>query len=138
MQQVLSNECQQALVAGGFGVAKNLSDIAFKGAEFEIQDQFLAACLDFKAAGKPAGYLCIAPALLGKIYQGVYCTIGNDADTASVIERCGGWHSNTTVDEIVIDEANKVVTTSAYMLAENIIQAKSGIFKLVAALTAML
>lgn len=36
------------------------------------------------------------------------------------------------VDDIVVDEENKVVTTPAYMLAEDIAQAAAGIEKLVA------
>ena len=126
------------LIPGGFGVAKHLSDLAFKGPSFTINKQFLAACLSFKEAKKPAGYMCIAPTLLSKIYDNIHCTIGNDTDTASVIESNGGTHKNTAVNEITIDEANKVISTPAYMLAENISQAKSGIFKLVEALKAML
>ncbi|BFM08439.1 isoprenoid biosynthesis glyoxalase ElbB [Halioxenophilus aromaticivorans] len=126
------------LVPGGFGVAKNLSDLAFKSGDVTINDQFLNACNAFKEAAKPAGYMCIAPALLGKIYGDVNCTIGNDPDTAGVIESHGGSHTNAAVDEIVVDQAHKVVSTPCYMLAENISQAKSGIDKLVVALKGML
>jgi enhancing lycopene biosynthesis protein 2 len=35
------------------------------------------------------------------------------------------------VDDIVVDEDNKIVTTPAYMLAQDIAQAASGIDKLV-------
>ena len=41
-------------------------------------------------------------------------------------------------DDIVIDEAHKVVTTPAYMLASNLVEADAGISKLVAATLALI
>jgi len=126
------------VVPGGFGVAKNLSDIAFSGDKFSINSQFMNICLAFKNSSKPAAYMCIAPALLCKLYEGIRCTIGNDADFSKIIEQHGGTHTETSVNEIVIDTSNKVVTTPCYMLAENISQARSGIVKLIGALREML
>ena len=128
------------LVPGGFGVAKNLSNLALEGAEFAIYDPFLTVCRAFKSQHKPAAYLCIAPALLGKIYDDVkvQCTIGHDPHFTDIIQTTGGEHVNTAVNEIVIDVENKVLSTSCYMLAENICQARSGITKLVSALNEMM
>lgn len=42
-----------------------------------------------------------------------------------------GQHVECTVDNIVVDENNKVVTTPAYMLAQSIAEANVGINKLV-------
>ena len=39
----------------------------------------------------------------------------------------GGEHVPCPVDDIVVDEENKIVTTPAYMLAQNIAQAAEGI-----------
>lgn len=44
----------------------------------------------------------------------------------------GGVHVKCPVDDIVVDVAHKVVTTPAYMLANSIGEAASGIEKLVA------
>ncbi|KJF92575.1 isoprenoid biosynthesis protein, partial [Raoultella planticola] len=41
------------------------------------------------------------------------------------------------VDDIVVDEEHKVVTTPAWMLAQNIAEAASGIEKLVARVLAL-
>ena len=43
----------------------------------------------------------------------------------------GGEHIDCQVDEVHFDEKHKVLSTPAYMLAENITQAASGIEKLV-------
>jgi enhancing lycopene biosynthesis protein 2 len=79
--------------------------------------------------------MCIAPALAAASLgdQHVRLTIGNDNGTAAALESKGARHVNCPVDEIVIDETNRVVTTPAYMLAEDILEAEAGINKLVAA-----
>ncbi|MFC3032962.1 isoprenoid biosynthesis glyoxalase ElbB [Pseudoalteromonas fenneropenaei] len=120
------------ILPGGFGAAKNLSDFAVKGAAATLQQDLLRACQAFAAEGKPAGYICIAPAMIPLIYaQQPQLTIGNDADTAAAIGALGGEHVNCKVDDIVIDKRHKVVSTPAYMLAQSIVEADTGIAKLV-------
>lgn len=119
------------IVPGGFGVAKNICNFAVEGAAMQISEPFLAIAQDFHQAAKPIGLMCIAPAMTAKIMGNATCTIGDDADTAQAIEAMGAVHQNCGVDGIVIDKVNKLVTTPAYMLANNITEAKSGIDKLV-------
>ncbi|WP_439134653.1 isoprenoid biosynthesis glyoxalase ElbB [Pseudomaricurvus sp.] len=120
------------IIPGGFGVAKNLSDFAVKGAEMSVEPSVLSLVQGFKAADKPVGLICIAPTLAVAIFgEGVKCTIGQDPDTAAAIKTMGGDHVTSEVDEIIVDEANKLVTTSAYMMAGRIREAASGITKLV-------
>ncbi|MGN8139625.1 isoprenoid biosynthesis glyoxalase ElbB [Pseudomonas sp. 22105] len=120
------------IVPGGFGAAKNLSNFAIEGAGCSVQPQVLALAEAFAEAGKPVGLICISPALAAKIYgPGVTCTIGNDADTAAAMNKMGATHEDCAVTDIVEDKARKLVTTPAYMLAQTISEAASGINKLV-------
>lgn len=120
------------IVPGGFGAAKNLSDFAFKGTECTVQPEVLALAEAFAEAGKPIGLMCISPAIAAKIYgPGVVCTIGKDADTAAAVSKMGGEHHECDVSEIVEDKARKLVSTPAYMLANSISEAASGINKMV-------
>ncbi|MCJ1888273.1 isoprenoid biosynthesis glyoxalase ElbB [Pseudomonas sp. LA21] len=120
------------LVPGGFGAAKNLSDFAFKGDQCEVQPDVLALAKAFAAAKKPVGLICIAPAMAARIYgAGVECTIGTDEGTAQALTRMGAKHIDCSVEEIVEDKAHKLVTTPAYMLAQSIAEAASGINKAV-------
>jgi enhancing lycopene biosynthesis protein 2 len=85
-------------------------------------------------AKKPIGAICIAPVIIAKVLGPdfkVKVTIGNSREVADDIESFGAVHIQTRVDEIAVDEKNKVVTTPAYMLAERISQAEAGISKLV-------
>lgn len=120
------------IVPGGFGAAKNLCNFALDGDNYQINEQVLAACQAFAKADKPAGYMCIAPAMLPLIYpKGVQGTIGKDSDTAALIEAKGLLHNNCNVDDVIIDQAHKLVSTPAYMLATSISEAASGINNLV-------
>ncbi|MCU0071023.1 isoprenoid biosynthesis glyoxalase ElbB [Pseudomonas koreensis] len=120
------------IVPGGFGAAKNLSNFAIEGAGCTVQPEVLALAEAFAEAGKPVGLICISPALAAKIYgPGVTCTIGNDADTAAAMNKMGATHEDCAVTDIIEDKARKLVTTPAYMLAQSISEAASGINKLV-------
>ncbi|WP_095052425.1 isoprenoid biosynthesis glyoxalase ElbB [Pseudomonas sp. Irchel s3b2] len=120
------------IVPGGFGSAKNLSNFAVEGAGCSVQPDVLALTEAFAEAGKPVGLICISPALAAKIYgPGVTCTIGNDADTAAAMNKMGATHAECAVTDIVEDKARKLVSTPAYMLAQSISEAASGINKLV-------
>ena len=120
------------IVPGGFGTAKNLSNFAIEVAGCTVQPQVLALAEAFAEAGKPVGLICISPALAAKIYgPGVTCTIGNDADTAAAMNKMGANHEDCAVTDIIEDKARKLVTTPAYMLAQSISEAASGINKLV-------
>ncbi|AIW21599.1 isoprenoid biosynthesis glyoxalase ElbB [Vibrio coralliilyticus] len=130
-----AEEFDALLLPGGFGAAKNLTDFAVNGAECSINTHVASACRAFAQARKPAGYLCIAPAIIPMIYDnGVKGTIGNDDATASAFNALGGEHITCEVDDIVFDKEHKVLSTPAYMLAGNISQAASGIEKLVSKL----
>jgi len=120
------------IVPGGFGTAKNLSNFAIEGAGCTVQPEVLALAEAFAEAGKPVGLICISPALAAKIYgPGVTCTIGNDANTAAAMNKMGANHEDCAVTDIIEDKARKLVTTPAYMLAQTISEAASGINKLV-------
>ena len=120
------------IVPGGFGAAKNLSNFAIEGAGCTVQPDVLALTEAFAEAGKPVGLMCISPALAAKIYgPGVTCTIGSDADTAAAMNKMGATHQDCAVSDIVEDKARKLVCSPAYMLAQSISEAASGINKLV-------
>lgn len=126
------SEFDALIVPGGFGAAKNLCNFAFDSDNYEVNPQVLSACQAFAKAGKPAGYMCIAPAMLPLIYsKGVQGTIGTDVGTAALITAKGLQHVDCNVDDIVIDHAHKLVTTPAYMLATSLTEAASGINRLV-------
>ncbi|WP_370549217.1 isoprenoid biosynthesis glyoxalase ElbB [Edwardsiella tarda] len=128
-----ASQLDALIVPGGFGAAKNLSSLASDGPACWVDSDLQRLVRELHQAGKPLGFICIAPALLPKLLGApVRVTIGNDAGTAAAIEAMGGQHVACPVDEIVVDTAQRVVTTPAYMLAGSIAEAAQGIDKLVA------
>ncbi|WP_119343850.1 isoprenoid biosynthesis glyoxalase ElbB [Facilibium subflavum] len=118
---------------GGFGAAKNLFDFALKQDEsYEVDPDVIAFIKAFKQAQKPVGFICIAPMMIPLVYPSdVKMTIGNEQSVAKIVQAKGAQHINTAVDAICIDEKNKVVSTSAYMLGQNPYEVSQGIEKLV-------
>ncbi|AMA64902.1 Enhancing lycopene biosynthesis protein 2 [Candidatus Arsenophonus lipoptenae] len=118
------------IVPGGFGVTKNLSDFASLGINFKLKIDILKICRSF--IGKAVGYICIAPILLPLIYgKNIKLTIGNNQKINDIVNSLGGVAINCTVDDIIVDIKNKVISTPGYMLANNISEAYRGIDKLV-------
>lgn len=127
------------LLPGGFGAAKNLSTFATQGAECDVDQDVSLAIRSMKAAQKPIGALCIAPAILAKVLGDVELTIGNDEGTAAALESLGARHTNATYGEAVIDIENRVVTAACYMLGDSdISQIADGAEAVVRAILGML
>ncbi len=126
------------IVPGGFGAAKNLSDFAIRGAACQVDEDLKILTNEIYKQNKPIGFICIAPAILPKLLKTpVRLTIGNDIETAETIEEMGGTHVVCPVNDIVVDIDNKIVTTPAYMLANSISEAATGIEKLVSRVLAL-
>jgi len=131
---VLNEKTFDALVIpGGFGVAKNLSNLAFKGADSQAISEFSDIVKAFHTAKKPIGAICIAPAVIASILgeHQPTLTIGDDEGTAGAIAAMGGTHTPCDTNNIVIDEKNHIVSCSAYMREDSISNVAAGIDKLV-------
>ena len=134
-----ADDFDAAILPGGFGAAKNLSDFAVKGSDCSVNPDLVSFIKGFAQNKKPVGFMCIAPAMLPHIYgEGTKLTIGNDLDTADAIEAMGGIHQACPVEDIVVDADNNLVTTPAYMLASSVSEAAKGIDKLVDKIADML
>jgi enhancing lycopene biosynthesis protein 2 len=139
LEQVSAKQLDALIIPGGFGAAKNLSTFALKGPEATVHPQVQRILEEMSAANKPIGAICIAPATLTRALsaKSPEVTIGKDPGTATAIEVMGGKHHVCTVDDILVDEANKIVSTPAYMLGPGIKEVAVGIEKLVRRIISM-
>jgi len=131
--EVSADQLDALILPGGFGAAKNLCSFAFDGANMTVDENLSDLIGSMNALGKPLGFICIAPVIAAKVLAELNptVTIGNDTDTAALISTLGGKHQDCPVDDIVVDENNKLVTTPAYMLGPSIAPVSKGIDKLV-------
>ena len=70
--------------------------------------------------------------------EGINLTIGSDEDTAAAIEQMGAVHLSCPVQDAVFDDANKVVSTPAYMLAGRITEVRDSVKSMVDGVLGML
>ncbi len=120
---------------GGFGAAKNLSTVAFKGPDAEVDQDVEKAVKGMLELKKPIGALCISPTFIAKIIgEGVEVTIGSDEGTAGAINAMGGKHIQTTHGEVTIDKKFNVFTTPCYMLDATILDIEQGATNIVNAM----
>lgn len=119
---------------GGFGVAKNLSTVAFDGSEAKVNAEVVRAVKETHDEGKPIGALCIAPAMMARILEEATVTIGQDEGTIEAIEKMGGTHINTTHGDVVYDDHHNLFTTPCYMLDANILHIGEGAENIVSAM----
>lgn len=121
-----------AIYIGGYGAALNLCSFATEGVNHMIIPDVLTFARKMAELGKPQGFMCIAPAMIAKIYgQSILMTIGNEPGTAKIMQEMGNNHQECLATDIVTDESHKVVTTPAYMLANSISEVFTGVKKLV-------
>jgi enhancing lycopene biosynthesis protein 2 len=139
LSQLKLSDVDALILPGGFGAATSLCDFALAGDKYGVHPEVARILQEACTAGKPLGFVCIAPAIAAKLLgpQKVEFTVGNDADTAKALQTSGAQHINCTVHNVVVDRRLKVVTTPAYMLASRITEAEAGINKLVQAVLEM-
>jgi enhancing lycopene biosynthesis protein 2 len=120
---------------GGYGAAKNLCDFATAGERATVHPEVKRVVEEMHRARKPLGFICIAPAIAAVVFRGTdvraRITVGTDAGTSSALERMGARPGLRPVHDIEVDPEHKIVTTPAYMLAQTISEAATGIDKLV-------
>lgn len=133
IKEVKANDIDALVFPGGFGAAKNLCSFVFDGPDCKVHPEVARLSKEVHEAGKPIGAICISPALTAKIFQGgsLKLTVGNDKDVAGAIEKLGNRHVVCDVRATCLDEEKRVVSTPAYMLARNLVEANAGIRKLV-------
>jgi enhancing lycopene biosynthesis protein 2 len=130
------------VMPGGFGVAKNLCNFAFKGAEMEVMPLVADLIQKVHQQHKVMGFICISPILpafvLGQLGRYPIITIGNHQETIDAISSWGGSHETTRPEQICVDLGNRIVTTPAWNSAENLAQVEEGIYKLAEKISEML
>jgi enhancing lycopene biosynthesis protein 2 len=133
IQGVKASDLDALIFPGGFGAAKNLCNFAVKGPDCTVNPAVEQLIKEMHTAKKPIGFICIAPVIAAKVLGSFspQVTIGNDKGTAEAIEKMGGKHVDTPVENAVVDQKNKIVTTPAYMLGPTISKVALGIEKVV-------
>lgn len=120
LNDVKGSDFDALVFPGGFGAALNLCDFAVRGADCAIDPDVERLIREARGAGRPICYCCIAPALGAKALanegtRGVRMTVGEPSEASAQLEKLGQEHVACAAADCVVDEANRIVTTPAYM-----------------------
>lgn len=138
LKEAKADDFDALVLPGGYGAAKNLSDLAFRAKQANVIPEFKRLILEFIKAKKPIGAICISPAVLVAAVREHFkakVTIGDD--DGGLIGALGGEHVICATDAITVDEAHKLVSCSAYMRNDSLAKIAEGIDKLVAKVLAL-
>ncbi len=127
-------EYDAVIFPGGFGAARNLCTFAVDGAACDIERDVERVIRTFHAAGKPIGMCCIAPVLAAKVLgkvNGCTLTLGAEGDAPKAVRELGATHKVCGARDVCVDEANRLITTPAYMLDAPLFDIYTGIGKMV-------
>tara|TARA_R110000868_G_scaffold189695_1_gene432892 strand:+ start:78704 stop:79375 length:672 start_codon:yes stop_codon:yes gene_type:complete len=133
---VHADDYDALIFPGGFGAAMNLSDFAYRDIIDDIDVELHVKNLvkGMIERKKPVGFICISPASIASVVlknTGAKLTIGHDEHIAQKVRDLGCEHVDCGVDDIVIDEKYNIISTPAYMITHDILEAEKGISKLV-------
>ncbi len=134
LSQAKAEDYDALILPGGNGAARNLCDFAENGSDGSVISDLQGLLNAFRAEAKPIGAICITPAIVALAFrgQGLRLTLG-DADREPTLSAIGTGQQWVTaaVDEIVVDEEAKIVSTPAYILGPDIAAVDRGIGLLV-------
>ncbi len=119
------------VMPGGFGVAKNLSDIAFKGEKGSIVPEVKNIIRKFLELKKPIGAICISPAIVAAALEGYAVPKLTLGEMNPLLKGFGANEEVCTTTEICVDNDNRIISTPAYMYKDRIANVAVGIEKLV-------
>lgn len=139
-------EMDALVIPGGFGSAKNFTNWAFEGPQGKILPEVKLLLINLINIGKPILALCVSPVVLAKAFEGGLfqpkLTIGSTKTSSPYViedlnkgmESIGVESIDKSVDDILIDSDNKIVTAPCYMMDASILEVRNNIKKGVEAL----
>ena len=139
LAKVSSDDLDALIIPGGFGAAKNLTKWAFQGPDGDINPHVKRIINEMVLNQKPVCGLCMGPTVIAKALEesGIQpnLTVGTTSEPSpyeidaisSGMEKTGATAEMKTIEEILVDKKNKIVTAPCYMMEATISQVKNNI-----------
>jgi enhancing lycopene biosynthesis protein 2 len=139
LKGVSAADLDALVIPGGFGAAKNLTKWAFQGPDGDILPDVKRIINEMVLSSKPVCGLCMGPTVIAKALEGsgikAVLTVGTteapspyeiDAISAGM-EKTGATAVMKDVSEIMVDDANKIITAPCYMMEATISQIRDNV-----------
>ncbi len=135
--EIKPKELDGAIIVGGKGNLSVLTDYSLKGENAQPNPELKDLIRGLKVRNKPIGILgygCVPLVLSMKNVANPILTSGGDPRIQDHLERMGTMVINTTADNVVIDEENKIFSAHGVIPSSSIYRASIGIEQVVNAL----
>lgn len=132
-------ELDGALVVGGGGAAKTLSDFASQGPDCTVDPQAADLLAELHARRRPLGAIGLGVIPLADLlgWEHVTLTTGSDEISANAIEEMGARYLRTAPDGVAVDRARRVASTPGYLSARSLSEVERGVEALVDAVLSL-
>ncbi len=149
ISKVNPNELDALVVPGGFGAAKNLNKWAISGPDGEILPEVKQLIREMVGLKKPLAGLCMGPTVIAKALEGSehspVLTVGSTEaaspyDIAGItngMASIGAAIEMKTLQEVAVDEPNRIVTAPCYMMDGSITEIHDNIQQAIGVLVSM-
>ena len=150
LSTVTAADMDALAIPGGFGAAKNLTKWAFSGPDGDIDPQVKRIIQEMWKAGKPIAGMCMGPTVIAKALEGLnaheHLTVGSTEEPSPYdisaisagMNAAGAVTEMKTIQEVLVDEKNKIVTAPCYMMDATITEVYMNIEETIEALFDML
>lgn len=139
IMDVKASELDGLVMPGGFGTAKNITKWAFEGPKGTMLESVKTLIVEMLLLGKPIVGLCMSPTTIAKALEGTafqaHLSVGTTKEASPYdisaisagMESIGQVAEMTSVREIAVDNALKIITAPCYMMEANIIEVRENI-----------
>ena len=107
---------------GGYGTGTSYSNFIIcdgktcqKNADYVVRDEIKAVIQEFHEKQKPIFAGCMAPVLVNGSLTGIKIMIDEGMYTKEIIEKHNNTYQVCNINEICVDEDNKIITAPYYM-----------------------
>ncbi|HEY6556369.1 MAG TPA: isoprenoid biosynthesis glyoxalase ElbB [Polyangiaceae bacterium] len=121
------------VIPGGGGVLSVFSTFMQAGAAFDVLPDVERAILEVHDSSKVLAGMCIAPLILARALRDrrlrPKLAFGADRELNAIMESLGATPVLSAPDAVVVDDANRIVSTPAYMVESEMPNVACGIEK---------
>ncbi len=133
--QVDCNKLNGLIIPGGMGIYKNLSTYLAEKDKFTVHPAVENVINKLYEQRKPLGGICASSILIARsLYNSCHAEMKVCTCNDAYKELLAGLRAkaiNCPAGDVVVDEENKIVTTPAFMVSQNMNEIAAGIDKLV-------
>jgi enhancing lycopene biosynthesis protein 2 len=131
LKRISVNDFDALVIPGGFGAAKNLNQWAINGPDGKIDEDVKRLLVATVNAKKPLVGLCMGPTVIAQALGEKFSplvTVGSDQEASPYeikeisegMESLGAKVIMKTINEVLVDTDNKIITAPCYMMEATI------------------